>query len=160
MRIFNRILEKLYRVAAKCWCGSIIVGAAGTPVHRGGWRFAKQRAVEPHTHNSSWSPRMSGQRKSRTLVTKLLISPLALAAASDANAQVFGPSPPTITTTVEVFSPTNSPVTIVGNTAIDTPGDAFDAPPFNAPGGSLTIDTESGPSHGPISITSGGGRCG
>jgi hypothetical protein len=30
----------------------------GTPVHRGGWRFAKQRAIEPHTLVRFWRPWM------------------------------------------------------------------------------------------------------
>jgi outer membrane autotransporter protein len=94
----------------------------------------------------------------------LLSPPLALLTASGAHAQVFGPTLPgsPITTTVEVFSPANSPVTVVGNTVIATPGDAIDAPPDAASGGRLTIDTEStnpdvlGSSPGPITITSGG----
>ena len=55
------------------------------------------------------------------------------------------------------MTPPNSPVTVVGNTEIATPGDAFDAPPDAAPGGHLSIDTESALAPpGPISITSGG----
>ena len=107
---------------------------------------------------------MSARWQSRALRIVLVAPPLALLTASGAHAQVFGPTSPgsPITTTVEVFSPTNSPVTVVGNTMIATPGDAFDAPPYAEEGGSLTIDTEStnpavpGSTPGPISITSGG----
>ena len=46
---------------------------------------------------------------------------------------------------------------IVGNTTINVPvGDGIDAGPDAAPGGHLSIDTELGPSPGPISIISGG----
>jgi outer membrane autotransporter protein len=88
----------------------------------------------------------------------LLAAPLVLAATRGANAQFLpptvGPSPPIQTDTV--ISP---PFTeIVGNTTINVPvGDAIDAPPDAAPGGSLNINTESALAPpGPISITSGG----
>src|SRR5579864_2065127 len=89
------------------------------------------------------------------LLTVLLIEPLALADVSSANAQtIIGPG--TITTTQTVTS-ANSPATVVGNTTINVPsGDGIDAPPNAAPGGTLIINTEAGPSAGPISITSGG----
>jgi outer membrane autotransporter protein len=97
------------------------------------------------------------QWQSRALHTVLLAASLAPAAANGANAQFLpptvGPSPPIQTDTV--VSP---PFTeIVGNTTTNVPvGDGIDAPPDAAPGGTLAIKTESGPSPGPISITSGG----
>lgn len=100
---------------------------------------------------------MRGQSKSIALLANLLIASFSLAAGSRASAQiVIGPSPPPITTTVEVFSPTNSPVTVVGSTILNVSGDAIDSPPYAAPGGILNINTEAGPSPGTISITSGG----
>ena len=88
------------------------------------------------------------------------MAPLVLTAASTANAQTFiGPGP--IGSTVDVNS-SNSPATVVGNTTITVPGgDGIDAPSFNEPGGTLTVDTElTDPAvpgtPGPISITSGG----
>jgi Autochaperone Domain Type 1 len=101
----------------------------------------------PQRHKSSYPPRMRGQWKSRALCTNLLISPFALVAASSANAQTtIGPSPPTITSTVNVTPPG---ATVVGNTTIDvTSGDGID----NFSGGALILDTTTGP----ISITAPG----
>jgi hypothetical protein len=105
--------------------------------------------------------RGGAQGQSGALNAVLLAAPFVLATASGANAQtIVGPG--TIGSTVDV-NLSNSPVTVVGNTIITVPGgDGIDAPSFNEPGGSLTIDTEStnptvpGSTPGPISITSGG----
>jgi outer membrane autotransporter protein len=98
--------------------------------------------------------RGGAQGQSGALNTALLAALLALATGSGAHAQIFiGPGP--VTGPVEV-TPPNSPVTVVGGTTITSSGDGIDAPPDAAPGGNLDINTESGPSPGPISITSGG----
>ena len=109
----------------------------------------------PQTHNSSGWPRMRTRWESRSLLTILLIAPLALAAASGANAQQFGPTTPgsPITTTVPIAP--GASATVVGNTEIAAPAGGGDA--IDMSSGNLTINTKSGlspPGPGPISITS------
>ena len=92
------------------------------------------------------------QRKSRALLTVLLIVPLALAAASGSNATDIGPG--LIAGPFEVNS-SNSPVTVLGFTAISSTGNGINAPSNAGSGVTLNINTESGPG-GVISITSDG----
>ena len=98
--------------------------------------------------------RGGAQGQSGVLHAVLLAAPLVLATASGANAQsTIGPG--AVTGPFEVTS-ANSPVTVFGGTAINSSADGIDAPPDAEQGGHLIIDTESGPSPGPILITSGG----
>ena len=104
---------------------------------------------DPATGNATGT---GTQRKSHPLLTILLIAPLALAAASGANATDIGPG--LVTGPVEVDS-SNSPVNVVGFTAISSTGNGINAPSNAGPGVTLNINTESAP-NGVISITSGG----
>ena len=111
----------------------------------------------PQTHNSSGWPRMRTRWESRSLLTILLIAPLALAAASGANAQQFSPTTPgsPITTTVPIAP--GASATVVGNTEIGESSPAWRRRHIDMSSGNLTINTESGlspPGPGPISITS------
>ena len=99
--------------------------------------------------------RGGAQGQSGALNTALLAALLALATGSGANAQIFiGPGP--VTGPVEVTLP-NSPVTVVGKTTISLVRRRYRCSSRCSARRQLWISTpSSGPSPGPISITSGG----
>ena len=102
---------------------------------------------------SCWPP-MRTWWKSWSLLTILAMAPLALAAASGAGATDIGPGV-VPNGPVDVTS-SNSPVNVVGFTRITSTGNGINAPSFAGPGGTLNIDSRSGPFPGVISITSTG----
>ena len=102
--------------------------------------------ARPTPKTASAKPKRA-QRKSRGVLTILLVAPLALAAATGANAQdvVFSGSNPTTTV--------NSPPTILieGSNTITVSGNAVNV----GAGGNLTIDSTTG-TPGPIEIIGAG----
>ena len=104
--------------------------------------LAEQR---PLTQNSSCWPWMRTRWESRSLLRILLLAPLALAAASGADATDIGPSPPDITSTQTV--PPEGPTVVGPTTILVTSGNGINV--FSAP---LILDTTTGP----ISITAPG----
>ena len=102
-------------------------------------RRTRSRACRAQSGFGFWLQGSAGR-----ILTGAMLAPVLIPAA--ARSQIVGPSPPTITTTVNVAS---GVTTIVGSTAIATTG-ATNA--TNVTGGSLNIDALAGPTPGPINL--------